>query len=314
MAGRGSQDVLGRARRDAARLATERADLLAQRDVIDQKLGLVDARAATVQVVIDYCESGTDDDIDPDGLSDGDEVPAVQETVADGPPWGRQPDRNRAGLTRVQLARRMLEQGSPLTPRAIAEAFHGTDQISRGQIESIRRVLRKLATEGVAQVLPDGTYAAVGDLADQTPSAPPVATEDQRREESSVDRATEAAVTAPAAAFGPQAPARFGTWTPRVIPGLVSEPVTGGDPVGVVADGPRFAVGMNVLLQLLATSGRPMRARELAQALGREPTTSQLESIRQSLRRCVERGQAVLVEPGRWAIAAPLLAGGRAGV
>ncbi|MEY9861071.1 hypothetical protein ABH935_006711 [Catenulispora sp. GAS73] len=159
-------------------------------------------------------------------------------------------------------------------------------------------------------MLPGGAYSAAVGIADQAPIEPSAATtEDQRRDECSNHQGPEAAVAAPA----PRAPARVGTWTPRVITGLVAEPVDADRPAAVDDGGPRFAAGMNVLLQLLTTAGRPMRARELAQALGREPTTSQLESIRQSLRGCVERGQALLVEPGMWAIAAPLLAGGRVG-
>jgi hypothetical protein len=72
MAGRSGRDVLGRARRDAARYAAERAELLAQRDVIDQQFGMIDAKVATVRIVIDYGESLADDDIDPDGRPEAD--------------------------------------------------------------------------------------------------------------------------------------------------------------------------------------------------------------------------------------------------
>ncbi|MEY9861072.1 hypothetical protein ABH935_006712 [Catenulispora sp. GAS73] len=108
------------------------------------------ARAPCAQIVIDYCESDTDDDRDPEEAPDGGGPPDAQEAAAEGPPWGRRPDRNGAGLTRAELARQMLDQGLPLAPRVIAETFHGTDQISRGQIESVRRTLRKLAAAGLA--------------------------------------------------------------------------------------------------------------------------------------------------------------------
>lgn len=75
-----------------------------------------------------------------------------------------------------------------------------------------------------------------------------------------------------------------------------------------------FAVSAGVLLQLLATAGRPMRALDMAQALGREPIEVQLEPIRQTMRRCVAHGDAVLVERGLWAIAQTQRAEGRAGI
>lgn len=301
MAGQSSHDVLGRARRHAARLAAERAELLARRDAIDLRLGLVDEKAATVQVVIDYCESEPDDDPEPDDPADTAGPSASRQAGTESSAWGRQPDRNVQGLTRVELARRMLDMGSPLAPRMIAEAFHGSEQVSRGQIESVRRVLRKMVTTGDACVLPNGMYVAVGGGHDQAPAASGEAPEAP---------ASEAAATAPATETG----ARTSTWTPRVIPGMAAGPaaadVQAVDGAGV-GRAP-YAVSANALLQLLATCGRPMRAREMAQALGRKPTRSQLESIRQIMRRCVERGQAVLVERGLWAIAVPASTEGRA--
>ena len=301
MAGQSSHDVLGRARRHAARLAAERAELLAWRDAIDLRLGLVDEKAATVQVVIDYCESEPDDDPEPEGPSDTAGPATSRQAGAGSAAWGRQPDRNIQGLTRVELARRMLDQGSPLAPRMIAEAFHGTDQVSRTQIESVRRVLRKMATTGEACVLPDGTYVAVGSGHDKAPAAFSEAPDAPGFDHVATEPATDTAV-------------RASTWTPRVISGMVAGPGARDVQLADGVDGGRapYAVSANTLLQLLATSGRPMRAREMAQALGRKPTKSQMESIRQIMRRCVERGQTILVERGLWAIAVPASTGGRA--
>jgi len=299
MPGGSVHEVLGRARRDAARLEARRVELRARREAIDLELESLDAQCARVQIVIEYCENGSGDDVGPDG------PPAVVlpsdsgQATEEGPAWGRQPDRNGEGLTRAEVARRMLAEGLPLAPRTIAEAFHGTDRAGRGQVESIRRVLRGLVKSGFASVLPDGTYVAVGrtDDAQALHRAGPTA------------RGAHGAQPELAA----ETPARGNSWTPRLITGLNTRPASAQPRSGAVGRFP-FAVSADVLLQLLATAARPMRALELAQALGRDPSDSQLESIRQTLRRCVGRGQAVLVEPGMWAIAQPLAAEGRAGI
>lgn len=301
MAGGSAHEVLGRARRDAARLEARRAELRTQRDAIDLELQSLDAQFARVEIVIEYCENGSGDDSNPDGpLAEAAEPDAGRAGV-DRAPWGRQPDRNGEGLTRREVARRMLAEGRPLAPRAIAEAFHGTDQASRGQVESVRRVLRRLVKSGFARVLPDGAYVVGGVSDDAQSREPPPPTHD----------APEPQPEPPAASAG--AGGRGGTWTPRLITGLADQPSL---PVPQAGTGGRFpfAVSAEVLLQLLATAGRAMRARELAQALGRQESDSQLESIRQTLRRCVERGQAVLLEPGLWTIAALPAAEGRAGI
>jgi hypothetical protein len=125
--------------------------------------------------------------------------------------------------------------------------------------------------------------------------APPHATGEQQQTHRAPAGAS-SAQAADAPAPGADAAVRDGAWTPRVIAGLVTQP-TAAQPWAQSAPPPhRFAVGARVLLQVLATAGRSIRARELAQAVGREPSVSQLESIRQTMRRCAEQGQALLVD------------------
>jgi len=301
MAGGSAHEVLGRARRDAARLEALRAELRTRRDALDLELRSLDAQFARVEIVIEYCENGPGDDSGPDGSLAEAAEPVVDGAAAERASWGRQPDRNGEGLTRREVARRMLAEGRPLAPRAIAEVFHGTDQASRGQVESVRRVLRRLVKSGFARVLPDGTYVVGGVFDDAEPHDPAPPTHDAREVQPEPSAAS-------AGAAG-----RGGTWTPRLITGLADRPALPAPPAGAGGRFP-FAVSAEVLLQLLATAGRAMRARELAQALGRQESDSQLESIRQTLRRCVERGQAVLLEPGLWTIAALPAAEGRVGI
>jgi hypothetical protein len=296
MAGWNSDDTLGRARRRVDRLKATRTQLLEKRAAIDNQVEAVDAEVARVEIVIDFCENVPDDDFDLVQASEPDGNAEPGRPDAGGPPWGRQPDRNDQGLTRTELTRRMLEQGLPLAPRTIAEAFHGTGQVTRGQIESIRRVLRKQAAEGFARLLPDGAYAiAVGDQAPPEPRHP-----------SMPDGESVAVESGPTSA-GADRPAPAGSWVPRLVPGLVAEPSPSALPREPAAglNGFPFAVNAEVLLQVLATAGHPMRARDLAEAVGRPPTGPQQESIRQTLRRCVQRGEAAQVEPGLWAIALP---------
>lgn len=154
--------VLGRARRDAARLETRRAELQAQREAIDLELESVNADFARVGIVIEYCESATADGSEPGAPPAAfDEQPDAGHSN-EGAAWGRQPDRNVHDLTRVEVARQMLEAGAPLAPRTIAEAFQGAVHASRAQVESMRKALRKLARSGFARVLPDGTYVIAG--------------------------------------------------------------------------------------------------------------------------------------------------------
>lgn len=298
MADTSVHDVLGRARRDAARLEDRRAELKARREAIDRELESVDADFARIGIVIEYCESGTGDGLDSEAPAAASVGSGAGESSVEAPPWGRQPDRNIQGLTRVEVGRRMLAEGAPLAPRAIAEAFHGTDQASRAQVESIRKMLRKLVKSGFAQMLPDGTYIARGAAGDavQRPGPTVADTEAPAPESAQVDT-----------------PIRISTRTLRLVPGPAAG-ATAVDQPHAGVNGFPFAVSASVLLQLLATAGRPMRALELAQALGREPRPSQLESIRQTLRRCTEHGDAVLVERGLWAIAEKLPAEGRAGI
>lgn len=256
--------------------------------------------SSRVEIVIEYCENGPGDDSDPDGSPVEVAEPVADGAAAERASWGRQPDRNGEGLTRREVARRMLAEGLPLAPRAIAEAFHETGQASRGQVESVRRVLRRLVKSGFARVLPDGTYVVGGGFDDAQSHEPAPAAHDAQEPQPE-----------PPAAAG--AAGRGGTWIPRLITGLADQPTLPAPSARPVGGHP-FAVSAGVLLQLLATAGRAMRARELAQALGRQESGSQLESIRQTLRRCVERGQAVLLEPGLWAIAPLPAAEGRAGI
>ena len=298
MTGGSAHEVLGRARRDAARLDARRAELRAQRDAIDLELESLDTQFTRVNIVIEYCENGPGDEPGPGSPPAEDASPDTAAATEDTPAWGRQPDRNGQGMTRAEVARRMLAEGLPLAPRTIAEAFHGTDRAGRGQVESIRRVLRRLVKCGFASVLPDGTYIVAGQ-ADEPQEPAPTARGAQ----------PEPALEPAAAATS----ARGNTWTPRLITGQDTRHASA-EPRARAAGRYPFAVSAEVLLQLLATAARPMRALELAQALGRDPSDSQLESIRQTLRRCVARGQAVLVEPGMWAIAQPLAAEGRASI
>jgi hypothetical protein len=57
------------------------------------------------------------------------------------------------------------------------------------------------------------------------------------------------------------------------------------------------------ILRVLAGSGRPMRARELNEALGREETRSRRETMRTTCKRLASRGEVVEVEPGLYRIA-----------
>ena len=302
MAGGSAHEVLGRARRDAERLQARRAELRSQRDAIDQELQSLEAQFARVEIVIEYCENGSDDDFDPDGPPIEAAGRDAGGSGAERAPWGRQPDRNDQGLTRREVARRLLAEGRPLAPRAIAEAFHGTDRATRGQVESVRRVLRRLVKSGFASMRPDGAYVIAG----------PGENAQVRHEPTPTALGTRPARPEPTPAAA-QTPARSNTWTPRLITGLDTRPASPEPLAGATGRFP-FAISAEVLLQLLATAARPMRALELAQALGREPSDSQLESIRQTLRRCVGRGQAVLLEPGLWAIAQPASAEGRASI
>jgi len=57
------------------------------------------------------------------------------------------------------------------------------------------------------------------------------------------------------------------------------------------------------ILRVLAGSGRPMRARELNEALGREETKSRRETMRTTCKRLASRGEVVEVGPGLYQIA-----------
>lgn len=294
-------DVLGRARRDAARLEARRTELQAQRAAIDLELESVDADFARIGIVIEYCENGTADDSEleaPPAVFD--EQPEAGHSI-EGAAWGRQPDRNVHGLTRVEVARRMLEEGAPLAPRTIAEAFQGAAHASRAQVESMRKALRKLARSGFARVRPDGTYVIAG------------ASNGTRQRPSPTADGASVVASGPSSASEVRTH-HVGAPIPGQIPVLIPEQAAGHQPRTGGVNGFPFAVSASVLLQLLATAGRPMRALDLAQALGREPIEPQLESIRQTMRRCVTHGDAVLVERGLWAIAQTQTAGGRAGI
>ncbi|MET7300368.1 hypothetical protein [Embleya sp. NPDC005575] len=64
------------------------------------------------------------------------------------------------------------------------------------------------------------------------------------------------------------------------------------------------------VLRVLATSGRPMRAREITEALGRPTHRKKVETTRVTAKRLATQGKLVEVEPGLFRMANPLRGGG----
>jgi hypothetical protein len=93
-------------------------------------------------------------------------------------------------------------------------------------------------------------------------------------------------------------------FTPRP-PGPVSEPLAPGRV--------EWAVGVERIVSVLATSGRVMRVREIAAAIGediKQPT--RIETTRSRLKRLAKEGKVVEPEPGLFRIAPASRAGGEA--
>jgi hypothetical protein len=124
--------------------------------------------------------------------------------------------------------------------------------------------------------------------------------------------ATAAAVTAPADASG--------TWTLPSLPGLAEleaklaalQPLLAAQPVPAAPTTPappgpqrvEWAVGMERILAVLATSGRGMRTREIAAAIGEDASlATRVETTRSRLKRLVKQGKVVERKPGYFRIA-----------
>jgi hypothetical protein len=94
--------------------------------------------------------------------------------------------------------------------------------------------------------------------------------------------------------------AGVGTAAPRVG-GQV--PVFGQD-----RDGRRLPVAYRDVVEVLADAGRPLRARQVCQAVGTGAEPRHREGMRIKLKRLVERGWLVEAEPGLFACAAGVAA------
>ena len=83
---------------------------------------------------------------------------------------------------------------------------------------------------------------------------------------------------------------------------------------GSAAAGPQrveWAVGVERILAVLGTSGRVMRTREIAAAIGEDTTqVTRVETTRSRLKRLVKAGKVTEAQPGFFRIAAVAPAGG----
>ncbi|MGP3967407.1 hypothetical protein [Streptomyces sp. 6N223] len=72
-------------------------------------------------------------------------------------------------------------------------------------------------------------------------------------------------------------------------------------------DGAKMRSGelAEAITQVMATSGRPMRSREITEVLGREVTRSTVETTRVTAKRLVEQGYLIESEPGLFQAATP---------
>ncbi|TWE21881.1 hypothetical protein [Kitasatospora atroaurantiaca] len=71
----------------------------------------------------------------------------------------------------------------------------------------------------------------------------------------------------------------------------------------MVAGRLEWAEGLERILALLATSGRVMRAREIASVIGEDVSPARIETTRGRCKRLVKEGKAIEVEPGAFQIA-----------
>ena len=98
--------------------------------------------------------------------------------------------------------------------------------------------------------------------------------------------------------------AKFAALEPLLAPRSESSPAA---VALVVADGPQrveWAVGMERIVAVLATSGRLMRTRQIAAAIGEDVSqVTRVETTRSRLKRLVKQGKVIERKPGYFRIA-----------